>query len=256
MLSEAQRRAFVQDGFLVVRDAFGARGTAEIQRWTAEVLEAPEVPGRHAVYREINLLDSEVRMVARVENLCSFHEGLDAFCRRGPLLEMVTELFGEPAVLFMDKINCKAPRGSNGWRPHQDQDNEWDKYGALFITAAVALDPAGRDNGCIQLARGQHLKSFTGGAPRLLKLEEMEAMRFEAVEMAPGDAVFFSSYTPHCSAPNMSERPRKLLYLTYNRASDGDHRLPHYEEKRRLFPPDVERAPDVPGLFHRPGRSR
>ncbi|HEY8210239.1 MAG TPA: phytanoyl-CoA dioxygenase family protein [Myxococcaceae bacterium] len=256
MLTGEQRQSFVQDGFLVVRDAFGPGGAADLQRWTSELLAAPELPGHHAVYREINLLDPAIRMVARVENLCAFHPGLDAFCRGGPLLQMVSELFGDPAVLFMDKINCKAPGGSNGWRPHQDQDNEWDRYAPLFITAAVALDPATRDNGCIQLTRGQHLKSFTQGAPRLLALAEMEAMRFEAVEMAPGDAVFFSSYTPHCSAPNLSDRPRKLLYLTYNRASDGDHRLPHYEEKRRLFPPDVERAPEVPGLFHRPGRDR
>ncbi|HVE81595.1 MAG TPA: phytanoyl-CoA dioxygenase family protein, partial [Myxococcales bacterium] len=207
------------------------------------------------VYREINLLDPAVRMVARVENLCSFHGALGDFCRGGAVHAYVSELFGEPAVLFMDKINCKLPRGSNGWRPHQDQDNEWDQYCPLFVTAAIALDPATRDNGCLRLARGEHLKSFTTGSARLLALAEMEAMRFEEVEMAPGDAVFFSSYTPHCSAPNLSDQPRRLLYLTYNRLSDGDHRLAHYEVKRRLFPPDVERDPAVPGLFHYHRRS-
>jgi 2-aminoethylphosphonate dioxygenase len=46
---------------------------------------------------------------------------------------------------------------------------------------------------------------------------------------------------PHASKPNFTGRPRRILYLAYNLASDGDHRHRYYGEKHAAFPPDVER---------------
>jgi 2-aminoethylphosphonate dioxygenase len=37
--------------------------------------------------------------------------------------------------------------------------------------------------------------------------------------------------------------------VTYNRASDGDHRASYYTDKRASFPPDIERAPGVAYRF-------
>jgi hypothetical protein len=68
-------------------------------------------------------------------------------------------------------------------------------------------------------------------------------MRFEICPTQPGDAVLFDSYVPHQSAPNGTDTPRRVLYVTYNRASDGDHRLRYFAEKRRSYPPDCEREP-------------
>jgi len=53
--------------------------------------------------------------------------------------------------------------------------------------------------------------------------------------------VFFDSYLPHQSAPNGTSDPRRVLYVTYNRASDGDHRAQYYADKRASYPPDIER---------------
>ena len=58
-----------------------------------------------------------------------------------------------------------------------------------------------------------------------------------------GDAVLFDSYTPHASGPNLTAEPRRVLYITYNRRSAGDHRARYYADKRKSFPPDIERDP-------------
>jgi hypothetical protein len=34
-----------------------------------------------------------------------------------------------------------------------------------------------------------------------------------------------------------------VLYVTYNRRADGDHRAQYYADKRKSYPPDVERDP-------------
>jgi ectoine hydroxylase-related dioxygenase (phytanoyl-CoA dioxygenase family) len=59
----------------------------------------------------------------------------------------------------------------------------------------------------------------------------------------PGDVVFFDSFAPHGSGPNMSDHKRRVLYVTYNRAADGDHRKQYYADKRASYPPDIERDP-------------
>ena len=41
--------------------------------------------------------------------------------------------------------------------------------------------------------------------------------------------------------PTRSGSPRRNLYLTYNRAGDGDHRERYFADKRKSFPPVNER---------------
>lgn len=40
-----------------------------------------------------------------------------------------------------------------------------------------------------------------------------------------------------------SSRSRRVYYITYNPKTDGDYRLAYYEDKRKAFPPDIERIP-------------
>lgn len=66
-------------------------------------------------------------------------------------------------------------------------------------------------------------------------------MAFVSCPTKPGDLVFFDCYAPHRSAPNMSDRIRRLYYATYNRLSDGDFLERYYADKHKNYPPDIER---------------
>ena len=48
-------------------------------------------------------------------------------------------------------------------------------------------------------------------------------------------------WEPHRSAPNPTDAPRRVLYVTWNRAADGHHRLRVDADKRRSYPPDCKR---------------
>jgi hypothetical protein len=51
------------------------------------------------------------------------------------------------------------------------------------------------------------------------------------LSLQPGDVAVFSGYTPHRSSANRSNRPRRMLYLSYNAFSDGgEQREKHYAE--------------------------
>jgi hypothetical protein len=242
LCTEAELAAYRRDGFLVARGLFDATETARLQAWTDEVQAWPEVPGRWMVYGERSLTEPGRRLVNRLENVYPYHSGFHALFGGDKLRGRVSELFGEPAVLFKDKINFKLP-GGGGFEPHQDQQAGWSAYASLFVTALVAIDDATAENGCLELAAAQHGRGLIGAEWAPLTEAQMVGLRFEVVPTRPGDVVFFDSYVPHRSGPNLTDRARRVLYVTYNRLAEGDHRLRYYADKRQSFPPDCEREP-------------
>lgn len=242
IFSPAQIAAFGRDGFLVVPRFFDAARARDLLRWTEELKRAPEEPGRHMVYGETSLRDAQTRIIQRIEYFCDFHAGFDRVLRAGPLLDSVAELFGEEAVLFKEKINLKLS-GGGGFEPHQDQQAGWSRFASIFITALVAIDNSTEENGCLALAAGQHRRGLLGPEWQPLQPQNLAGVEFRPVAAAAGDVIFFDSFVPHGSPPNVSDRPRRVLYVTYSRASEGDHRARYFAEKRRDFPPDIERDP-------------
>lgn len=239
---------FARTGWVAARGFFSAEEVAAISAWTDELLAMPEVPGRHMLYREDSLLGDGKRVVQRIENFCPFHPGFDALVRDGRLQAAVEQLLGEPACLFKEKINFKMPGGA-GFEPHQDQQAGWSAYAPLFITALVGIDRATVENGCLEMADAPRLTSLIGEEWKPLTAEQMAAFTLVPIPTEPGDVLFFDSYAPHASKPNLTNSARRLLYLTYNRASDGDHRARYYADKRASFPPDIERQPGAEYKF-------
>jgi hypothetical protein len=241
-LAEHELAAYRRDGFLVCRGLFGPDEVAELRRATDDVQAWPERPGVWMVYGEASLREPARRLVNRIENFYPYHPGFKALFDGDKLLGRVGDLFGEPAVLFKDKINFKLP-GGDGFKPHQDQQAGWSAYASLFVTALVAIDDATEANGCLELAAGHHGRGLIGREWAPLSEEDLRGVEFLSCPTAPGDTVFFDSYVPHRSGPNLSDEPRRVLYVTYNRLAEGDHRTRYYADKRKSYPPDVEREP-------------
>ena len=238
--SERELETFKQQGFLIVRGMYEGSEIEKLKAWVDEVQSLPEVPGKYMMYFEDSLLDSEKRVLSRIENFCPYHQSLNALINGEEMLQRLFELFGEPAVLFKEKINFKMP-GGNGFTPHQDAQAGWNKYASFFITGLIGIDESTLENGCLELAAGHNQCGLLGELWKPLTEANIKGMEFSPVLTKPGDAVFFDSYTPHRSGPNLTQHPRRVLYLTYNRRSQGDHRFQYYADKRQSYPPDIER---------------
>jgi ectoine hydroxylase-related dioxygenase (phytanoyl-CoA dioxygenase family) len=100
----------------------------------------------------------------------------------------------------------------------------------------VALDRAGKDNGCLQVLKGsQHMGRVehgrfggqTGADPERVKVA-MERLELVYCEMEPGTALFFHANLLHASAQNTSERPRWSLICTYNAARNDPYKDSHH----------------------------
>jgi 2-aminoethylphosphonate dioxygenase len=247
-LGSAALGSYASRGWAVVPAFFSARETERLVRFTEEVCALPEIPGTQMIYREPSLLDSNARIVQRIENFCPYHTGFDTLVRGGRLQAAVEQLLGVAAVLFKDKINFKMSGGA-GFEPHQDQQAGWSSYAPLFVTALVSIDATSVENGCLELSSSTRQSGLIGREWEPLTAQETAGLELLPVPTRPGDVVFFDSYVPHASRPNLTRDPRRVLYVTYNRASDGDHRVSYYADKRASFPPDVERLPGVEYRF-------
>lgn len=239
-LDPDQLANYRRDGYLVVRGLLDEDATANLRAWVEEVQAWEEAAGRHMMY--FDQVDG-VRLLNRMENFIPFHAGLRELAESEGVRGAVSQLLGEPAVLFKDKINFKLPRGG-GFEAHQDVQAGWAKYGSLHLTAAVTVDRAVLENGCLEVAPHLGDQELIGREWEPLTDEQLAGVEFVPVETEPGDAIFFDSFLPHRSAPNPTATARRLLYLTYGRASDGDRRAEYYADKRASYPPDIERDPD------------
>lgn len=245
MLTKQQIEEFKRDGYVIVRGLYTDDEIRQITEWTEEVTAWPEVQGKYMMYFEKSQLDPNQRILSRMEDIEPFHAGFSQLFTTDKMQGCVSELFGEEAVLFKDKINFKMP-GGDGFKAHQDVQAGWDRYASLHITALVSIDASTLENGCLQLAPGHHKQGFIGESWKPL---QEDALEYISVPTEPGDAVFFDSFAPHRSDPNRTSSARRVLYVTFNRLSEGDHRRQYYIDKRKSYPPDCEREPDKEYVF-------
>jgi len=149
------------------------------------------------------------------------------------LLDALGSLYGEPACLFKDKLIFKLP-GAKGYKLHQDWI-AWDRFPRSFLSVLVPLDSADRDNGCTIVYPGYHHNgplTPPDGDYHELPPDIVDDAKAIPLELEPGDVAVFGGFTPHRSDPNTTDRPRRQLYFSYTRKSDGDLRTVHYADFR------------------------
>jgi 2-aminoethylphosphonate dioxygenase len=240
-LTAEQIRFFRDQGYVVVPKLFNADELSLITDWVEDVEGWPETAGKWMMYFE-HAAGSK-RLLNRIENLLPYHSGFNALAVGDKMQGACGQLFGEPAKLFKDKINFKKP-GGGGFESHQDVQAGWSKYADLHITALISIDKTTVENGCLEMAGSHHDKGLLGEEWTPLDDGALSHLTYEKIEAEPGDAVFFDSFAPHRSEPNRSQSARRVLYYTYNKASEGDHLSQYYSDKRKSYPPDIERDAD------------
>ncbi len=234
-LNEAQVRAWHDDGFVILRGLFFPD---EIAR-TAEEADAlrerckPLMSVRNLRCRwQPNLVTGAACEFETFDPVIDLSRSFHDLAHDPRLLAALADLYGEPALLFKDKLIYKPP-GLKGYGLHQDWI-AWPGFPRSFLTVLVPLDPTDKDNGATEVFPGYHHHgslSAEDGNYHELPLDVVNESRGVLLELQPGDVAIFGGFTPHRSAPNNSPRWRRQLYLSYNKRSDGGaQRDRHYAE--------------------------
>lgn len=235
-LTQDQLSTYHRDGVLLIRDAFAPR---EIERLGDD---ADRVLKTHSHLLCANNL--RTRFTPHHETGDPVFEKFDPFVDLSAvardmahderILGPLSDIYGEPACLFKDKLIYKPP-GATGATLHQDWIS-WPGFPETFITVLVAIDPFTTTSGATEFYLGQHQAGYL--SPRDTQHHLLQADRFDSpptpLEMRPGDMAIFSCFIPHSSAPNLSDSHRRGYFISYNALSDGgDQYRSHYAEFHR-----------------------
>jgi ectoine hydroxylase-related dioxygenase (phytanoyl-CoA dioxygenase family) len=221
--------AYRRDGWLLVPGGLGRDEVDTIDEAVSELEQWANAggPGLH----HFEQTDAGA-VIARSEDFVNESNVLREFICSGVIMDVLAVLFGEPAVLFKEKINYKQP-GGGGFAPHQDAAAY--RFVDHHISCMVPLDPATEASGCLWVAPGYQAGQLPTDSRGRLEPSVAAALSWLPVPVDPGDLLFFDSYTPHYSETNTTSHPRRAAYLTYNAASLGDHREQYYADKLAEF---------------------
>jgi len=214
--------SFLSDGFLL-RSGFFAE-------------EIPLLSGLIDGQRDLLLEREDITVDSRggaASNLGYLGHGDDvitAFGATARIVDLVSALLDDDIYLLKGRLNIKwgdgAPDRRGGWDPHQDRA-AWAKEGlpgANALTAAIAIDDAGVENGTLEVIPGSHSEGILEhrtidegyGIPEEIVRPLLSRRAQLPLEMTAGDMVIFSGDLIHASKPNLGSRRRALLFLTYN----------------------------------------
>jgi len=237
-LSDHEVDQWNQNGYLIVGNVFSADETEALsdEAWRLthqrDLIDKRNLRCRfQQTHDDVDCLWETFDPVIDISPLCN------QFAHDSRLLDILHDLYGEPACLFKDKLIFKQP-GTKGYELHQDWIG-WPGFPQSFLTVLILIDAACEQNGCTEVFPGYHHNGpLTPEDGEYHRLPEDTVDESTVVKLAleAGDIAIFDGFTPHRSAANLSDSWRRQLYLSYNCQSDGgDLRDAHYEQFREYL---------------------
>jgi ectoine hydroxylase-related dioxygenase (phytanoyl-CoA dioxygenase family) len=234
--AQSLAQQYEADGYLILRQVFDRAEMAEMQAEATRVFQRQDLIDQDNIRcRWQNCAKTGECRFDCFDPITDISPLFARVARDERILSMMTSLYGEQAFLFKDKLIFKPP-GATGYALHQDYIS-WKTFPTSFATVMVVIDPADSRNGATEVFPGYHQRGCLtpqDGMYHELPMSAMDAAQGVMLELQPGDIAIFTGFTPHRSEPNLSEQWRRLLYLSYNKASDGgEQRERHYAEFHR-----------------------
>jgi ectoine hydroxylase len=162
--------------------------------------------------------------------------GMFARCER--VVNAAEQILEGEVYHYHSKMIMKDARVGGAWAWHQDY-GYWYQNGVLaplLVSVFIAVDPATRENGCLQVIAGSQelgrvdhvLTGEQAGADMERVRAILERLPLVHVEMEPGDALFFHANLLHRSDRNTSEQPRWSMICCYNAARNDPYKDAHH----------------------------
>ena len=230
LLSDAQRRFFDEEGYLVVQRLWGEqdisraqRAFLHLERRARLLLETGDVESARFVVEAIQKPGGgRTVRIHRVVWCGGAAPTLLSLGRTPALLQAVRQLLGqEELIQIINQAHFKLPGDGVAFGWHQDSSNR--RYGTplftdingngSFIQTITAVDPMHENNGPLEVISGSHKRGHIPlTAPDYRFPEtEVEGEQTTKLVLEPGDVAFMHPFLIHCSQPNTSFDARRVL---------------------------------------------
>ena len=220
-----------RDGYVVVRQVLSRDHVAACLTALADLAADPGLqPGQRDGTGAFIALESTADATAApradlIRKFGDFTDSSPALMRAAMSARLhatLDALMGQGRVLLQEMALVKPPKISGDKPWHQDAAYFRGSDPDLMFGVWIALDPATRENGCMEVIPGSHLRGPAPHVPAedinlctirpdLVRLDERVAL-----PMDPGDVLVFHSLIHHYTAANRSDQRRRALQFHYH----------------------------------------
>jgi ectoine hydroxylase len=227
VLTEAQRAAYFNDGFLILPD-YVPEPMLDVLRDATEALmdRSRTVARSDAVFVLEEGHSPEQPRLHRVTSPQDQHPAFWDFISHPVMTDLAADVVGPDVKFHHAKLNVKSERGTRGFKWHQDIP-AWPHTDYSPVTVGIYIDGCRPEQGPLSFVRGSHkgpLHSMYDDAGAFVVHLREDGMRGVTDDMivnatgGPGTTVLLSCRTIHGSLENRSDRPRPLLLPVYSSA--------------------------------------
>jgi len=227
VLTEAERRRFFKDGFLVLPDYVPETWLGRLRSAMHELIDrSREVTKSDDIFVLEESHSAENPRLHRVANPQDQHEVFWEFFTDPLITDLAADLVGPDVAFHHAKLNVKSGKGSQGFGWHQDIP-AWPHTDYSPVTIGIYLDGCREDQGPLSFVTGSHLGPLytmydhEGRFVVRLRDEDLHWLTEEMIVRCtggPGTAVALNCRVIHGSAPNASSDPRPLLLPVFSSA--------------------------------------
>lgn len=226
-LTSEQVEFFHRNGYLPYRRILEPEEITALQEEYDRVFAEARRDGR---YRNLSAPDGEGEQeMLQIMQVCERSLPFRRLLYDARILDPLEDLLGPNLMLFHDQALYKPPRTGGPVFWHQD-NAYWRCSPPNLVSCWLTLDDAVRENGAMQVLPGSHaglLSHETSAATRAL-LDSggmVDESRAVVVEVPAGGCMFHHCQTPHHTAPNTTDGPRRAFAIHYmtpgTRGKDG-----------------------------------
>ena len=232
VLTQQQVQAYHRDGFIVVEDVFSVEETARMRAVTDEFVEAARSVTDHTDVYDLEPTHSAAEpRLRRLKNPHAQHEVYYQAVTHPRVLQILAQLIG-PAIKFDgSKLNMKLAGFGAAVEWHQD----WAFYPHTnedLCAVGIMLDDCAMENGPLMIVPGSHQGPIYNhhadgrfcGAVDIIG-DGVDLSTAVACTGRAGSMSIHHVRALHGSAPNVSDKPRRMLLPRY-RAADAWPLLP------------------------------
>lgn len=220
MLNSKQKAAYGKDGYLVLEGLIQGDMLARMQSATDRLIDASRnVSESNDIYDLDHGHSPDAPRLTRIKLPHKQDAIFEEVLKRSPLTEVLTDLLGADTTLITSKLNTKAPGGGAAVEWHQD----WAFYPHTnddLLAFGVLLEDVDLDNGPLMVIPGTHkgpvLSHHTNGVfSGAIDPDDPLFTPEKAVTLTgkAGTVSIHHARILHGSAPNTSDRARKILFF-------------------------------------------
>ncbi len=240
-LSNTNINFYKENGYLVIKKFFSKKDINSISN-ELNMIVRKDNKNIYLYYTRSKI--NKKLILNRIENFYENNKKIKNILDK-KLKNTINQILKSKVNLFKDKVNVKSP-GAVGFEPHQDLTIWNDMYKIKeFITVAVTIDKSNKKNGCLEISPKSHVLGELAKFEKAIPLRTVKKLKWKKLISFPGDIVIFNDKTAHRSEANLSNKSRRMLFLTFNDVRYGNKLRKYFKDKITNYPPNSLRKKNI-----------